>query len=138
MADILITAGAFQFTARLETIAAPRTCEAVLRQLPLHGNLLHVRWSGESTWVPLGSLALDLPPENALTYPQPGQVLLYPGPISETELLLPYGPTHFASKAGSLAGNHFLTLTSGVESLRELGELTLWKGAQPFSMALEG
>ena len=42
-----------------------------------------------------------------------------------------YGRTHFASKAGSLAGNHFLTITSGMEHLPEIGRLVLWQGAQP-------
>jgi hypothetical protein len=51
--------------------------------------------------------------------------------VSETELLIAYGRTHFASKAGSLAGNHFLTITSGQEHLPEIGRLVLWKGAQP-------
>jgi hypothetical protein len=32
---------------------------------------------------------------------------------------------------GQLAGNHFLTLTSGLELLPELGRLVLWRGAQP-------
>jgi hypothetical protein len=32
---------------------------------------------------------------------------------------------------GPLAGNHFITLTSGLENLAELGRLTLWNGAQP-------
>ena len=31
---------------------------------------------------------------------------------------------------GSLAGNHFLTITSGLEHLREMGRLVLWQGAQ--------
>jgi hypothetical protein len=39
VSDILITAGPFQFTARLETAEAPRTCEAILRQLPLTAKL---------------------------------------------------------------------------------------------------
>lgn len=134
MSDLLISIGAFRFEARLETIDAPLTCDAVLRRLPLTGHVLHVRWSGEAVWVPFGDLSLGLPPENATTYPLPGQVLLYPGPISETEILIPYGHTHFASKAGSLAGNHFLTMTKGMEQLRELGKEVLWKGAQPFSM----
>jgi hypothetical protein len=56
MSDILIIAGPFQFTARLETAEAPRTCEAILRQLPLTGHLLHVRWSGEAAWVPADQL----------------------------------------------------------------------------------
>jgi hypothetical protein len=45
-------------------------------------------------------------------------------------LLLTYGSARFASKVGQLAGNHFLTMTSGQEVLGELGHLVLWKGAQ--------
>jgi len=37
---------------------------------------------------------------------------------------------HFASKMGQLAGNHFVTLTSGLENLAALGKLVLWQGAQ--------
>jgi hypothetical protein len=79
-------------------------------------------------------MSLGLPPENATSHPLPGQVLLYPGGVSETEILIPYGSTHFSSKAGVLAGNHFLTLTSGTEQLHELGRLVLWKGAQSFTL----
>ena len=68
--------------------------------------------------------------ENHTSYPAPGQVILYPGDYSETEILLGYGGVNFASKMGQLAGNHFLTLTSGLEKLAELGTLPLWKGAQ--------
>ncbi len=46
------------------------------------------------------------------------------------ELLFPYGPSQFASKAGVLAGNHFATIVKGAEQLRELGPLVLWQGAQ--------
>ena len=64
------------------------------------------------------------------SYPAPGQILLYPGGISETEILLAYGGVHFASKMGQLAGNHFITLTSRLERLPELGKTVLYKGAQ--------
>jgi hypothetical protein len=37
---------------------------------------------------------------------------------------------HFASKMGQLAGNHFITVTSGLENLMPLGKMVLWKGAQ--------
>ena len=57
-------------------------------------------------------------------------LLLYPGGISETELLFPYGSTMFASKVGQLAGNHFATITQGQDQLPEIGRLTLWEGAQ--------
>ena len=68
--------------------------------------------------------------ENHTSYPAPGQIILYPGGISETEILLAYGSVHFASKMGQLAGNHFLTIISGVENLGKLGLTVLWKGAQ--------
>jgi hypothetical protein len=68
--------------------------------------------------------------EHHTSHPAPGEILLYPGGYSETEILFPYGGTLFASIVGQLAGNHFLTVTEGVEHLRDLGELTLWKGAQ--------
>ena len=131
MPDLLIVAGPFKLTARLETVKAPLTCAAFLNLLPLKKDLLHVRWSGESTWVPLGALAINLPPEHATTYPLPGEILFYPGGLSETEILIPYGRTQFGSKAGLLAGNHFLTVVSGIEHLVDLGRLTLWEGAQP-------
>jgi len=138
MTNLTIVAGPFTFTARFETAKAPLTCAAFLKLLPFKENLLHVRWSGESTWVPLGDLQVGVPPENATVYPLPGEILLYPGGVSETELLIPYGRTQFASKAGLLAGNHFLTIVSGGEHLPELGKLTLWKGAQPILIEMGG
>ena len=51
----------------------------------------------------------------------PGEIVLYPGGVSETEILLAYGYVSFASKAGALAGNHFATIVEGNENLRELG-----------------
>jgi hypothetical protein len=131
MSDIIITAGPFTFTARLEESAAPLTCAALRRLLPIREQLLHVRWSGQATWIPLGDLEVGVPFENATSYPAIGEILLYPGGVSETEILIPYGPTRFASKAGALAGNHVLTVTSGREHLPELGHLALWNGAQP-------
>jgi hypothetical protein len=134
VSDVVITAGGFRFEARFETAAAPRTCRAFLTLLPFKEQLLHVRWSGEAMWVPLGDLPLGLPAENATTYPRPGEIILYPGGVSETEVLIAYGYTHFASKAGALAGNHFLTIVSGGEHLAALGKATLWKGAQPITI----
>ena len=91
---------------------------------------MHVRWSGEAVWIPLGDLQFDVGYENPTSYPAPGEIILYPGGVSETEILLAYGAVRFASKAGQLAGNHFITLTSGLDNLRKLGEMTLREGAQ--------
>jgi hypothetical protein len=128
---LAIAAGRFRFTARLEEEAAPRTIEAVRSMLPLESQLVQARWSGESAWVPLGwELELALAPENANSYPAAGELLLYPGGLSEVEILFPYGATCFASKMGQLAGNHFATIEEGREQLPELGRLVLWEGAQ--------
>lgn len=84
----------------------------------------------------LGDLALGLPYENHTSHPAPGEIILYPGGISETEILLAYGAVSFSSKVGQLAGNHFLTIIRGQENLRALGQMTLWKGAQNISFEL--
>ena len=49
--------------------------------------------------------------------PRRASIMLYPGGVSETEILLAYGGVRFASKVGQLAGNHFITLTSNLEKL---------------------
>ncbi len=128
-----IVCGDFRFAARLEEDSAPQTVEAFRRLLPLESKIVQARWSGQAAWIPFGELDLGVGPENATSYPAPGELLLYPGGVSETELLLPYGPTCFASKAGQLAGNHFATIVEGGELLQELGERVLWQGAQPIS-----
>ncbi len=127
---ITIAAGPFTFGARFED-AAPATCARFRGLLPYRERVIHVRWSGEACWIPLGDLDLRLGYENHTSFPAPGQVLLYPGGISETEILLAYGGVRFASKVGQLAGNHFLTITEGLENLVPLGKMTLWEGAQP-------
>jgi hypothetical protein len=114
----------------MEEDRAPKTCAAFKRFLPFRNRVIHVRWSGEATWIPLGDMETGLPFENHTSHPAPGQVLIYPGGFSETEILLPYGGCRFSSIVGQLAGNHFLTIVEGQEHLRELGEKTLWEGAQ--------
>lgn len=122
--------GALVFMARWEEEAAPRTCAAFRALLPLRNRLVQARWSGEAAWIPLGDLQTGVGIENATSYPAPGDILLYPGGYSETEILFPYGATRFASKLGQLAGNHMLTITEGRDRLRELGRRVLHEGAQ--------
>ena len=130
MEMIRITSGDVEFMARLERDLAPKTCDAFLSLLPYENTMIHVRWSGESCWIPLGDFDLGVPFEDPTSHPSPGEILWYPGGISECELLFPYGPCCFASKAGQLAGNHFLTIVEGREQLRVLGTKVLWEGAQ--------
>jgi hypothetical protein len=126
-----ITVGGLEFAARLEEEKAPRTIAALRPLLPLESQLVQARWSGEAAWVSLGwELELGLGSENGTTYPAPGELLLYPGGLSEVEILFPYGATNFASKMGQLAGNHFATIESGREQLADLGNAVLWEGSQ--------
>ncbi len=122
-----------RFVARLETQLAPKSCAKFVSMLPLETQIIQARWSGEAAWIPFGELDLDLGYENHTSYPAPGHLLLYPGGISETEILFPYGSCVFGSKMGQLAGNHFATIFEGAEHLGELGHLVLWKGAQEIS-----
>ena len=128
-AGVRITAGGEVFSAVLEDELAPRTCAVFRRLLPFSNKAIHARWSGEALWVPLGELDLDLTHENPTSHPAPGQVLLYPGGLSETEFLLPYGGCSFLSIVGPLAGNHFLTIVDRLDVLATLGRQVLWKGA---------
>ena len=128
-----IVSNDLRFVARFEEELAPATVAAFRGILPFDERIIHCRWSGESNWIPWGDRELGIGPENATSYPHPGELALYPGGQSETELLFPYGHCAFGSKAGALAGNHFATLVEGKEQLRELGRRTLWEGAQPVS-----
>ncbi len=135
---IEIVVADLRFLARLETEKAPKTSARFRAMLPLKAKLLQARWSGEAAWVPFGDLDLDLGYENQTSYPAPGHLLLYPGGISETEILFPYGSTMFASKAGQLAGNHFATIYEGNDKLAELGRLVVWNGAQDITFEAHG
>jgi hypothetical protein len=137
MKILKITAGVFTFRAKLETEHAPKTCAAFEKALPFASQIVHVRWSGEGVWIPLGDHDFGVGYENHTSHPAPGHVILYPGGISETEILLAYGGVSFSSKMGPLAGNHFLTIIEGNQHLRELGRTTLWKGARPIRFEYE-
>ena len=119
------------FDAVFEEEKSPGSCAAFRGAMPFAGNIVHVRWSGEGVWIPLGDMDFAVGYEDPTAYPAPGQILLYPKGKSETEILIAYGSVHFASRAGTLAGNHFATITSDLEQLREIGVATLWEGAKP-------
>lgn len=125
-----VTVGPITFVARFETEKAPETCRIFKSFLPFRNRTIHSRWSGEAVWVPLGDFAFGAGFENHTSHPSRGDILLYPGGFSETELLFAYGSSHFASKMGVLAGNHFLTVVEGREHLEAMGRMVLWQGAQ--------
>lgn len=136
MTNVRVIAGPYTFRGHFEEEVAPKTVAAFRKHMPFESKIIHVRWSGEAVWVPLGDMSFGVGFENNTCHPAPGHVILYPGGVSETELLLAYGPVSFASKAGPLSGNHFLTLTEGLESLHTLGRKTLLEGQQDIRFEL--
>ena len=82
----------------------------------------------EAVWIPLGDREFGVGFEDATSHPAPGEIILYPGGVSETEILLAYGPTCFASKAGQLAGNHFITITENLDKIADrTGYPMVWR-----------
>ncbi|MGI9524457.1 MAG: DUF3830 family protein [Hyphomicrobiaceae bacterium] len=136
MIKLIVKVGHFTFDACLEEKLAPNTCAAFKASMPFTGEVVHVRWSGEGVWMPLGDREFGVGYENPTSHPAPGHIILYPGGISETEILLAYGAVDFSSKIGQIAGNHFITLTSHLEDLPKMGNVVLWEGAQPIEFKL--
>jgi hypothetical protein len=133
MGRLEITVGDLHFSGHW-VAEAPQTTAAVRALLPLDSSLIHCRWSGEGCWIPFGESYLELGPENPTSHPAPGEIIVYPGGISECEILVAYGGVAFSSKVGPLWGNHFATIDVGAEQLREMGRRVLWQGAQKIAI----
>ena len=88
MPNLTIRVGDLNFTARWEP-EAPRTVEAVRRLLPMRRQLIHCRWSGEGTWIPLGDVQTGVGYEHHTSHPAPGELLIYTGDLSEWRDPLP-------------------------------------------------
>jgi Protein of unknown function (DUF3830) len=137
MAKIIITIEKQEFTAKLHSDRAPRTIESMLKILPYSSKVIHARFSGEAIWVPLPeNFPVNVPLENQTSYPSKGELLYYPGFVSEKELLIPYGATIFSSRVGQLPGNHFATISEELGTLAEIGKKVLWEGAKDISFRL--
>ena len=54
MDKLRIKVDPFVFEARFETAAAPKTVAVFRKLLPYTNKIIHVRWSGEGVWIPLG------------------------------------------------------------------------------------
>ena len=132
-----IQAGPYAFKAEFEHTLAPKTCARFIELLPFENKVIHSRWSGEAVWIPLGDFDAAVDFENHTCHPSRGDILLYPGGYSETEILFAYGSSSFASKMGALAGNHFLTVDEGQDQLLEFGNYVLWQGAQDIVFSVD-
>ena len=125
-----ISIGEYVFKARLHMDEAPVTCERLVAAMPITGKVIQARWSGEAVWLQMDPYGVEAPLENQTSHPGRGELLYYPGGVSEKEMLIPYGSALFSSKVGQLQGNHFATIVEGAELLGEMGLKVLWEGAQ--------
>ena len=131
MRTIILEIEGKEFLAELQADRAPKTIEALLKLLPYRSKVIHARFSGEAVWVPLPEdFPINVPLENQTSYPSKGELLYYPGFVSEKELLIPYGATIFSSRVGQLPGNHFASITAKHDILADLGKKILWEGAK--------
>lgn len=132
MKRIKITSGQYTYLARLEEETAPQTCAWFLKKLPFKTHISQGRWSGKAVFIRLGTTGAGVAYENATCYPQTGDIVMCPGDATQGggEIYMPYGPNAFACEYGKLAGNHFLSIVEGRQSLPQFGELVHWHGAQ--------
>ena len=98
MQKVRIKSGEYEFVGVLLEDEAPKTCEVFKSMLPIKSQFIHVRWSGEGIWIPYGDLRTGLDYENHISHPAIGEMLLYPGGISEMEIILSYGRCRKASR----------------------------------------
>ena len=132
MSALHISIGGRRFAAPLRWDLAPQSCMRLTQMLPFRGHVIHARWSGEAIWSPLSTVwpnTAILEPEHAKGHPEPGEVLLFVDRRSEPELLVAYGMTRFASKAGPLEGNPVLLIEDDLPQLVERGREILMHGA---------
>ena len=74
MTKVRIICGGEQFSAVLEEELAPKTCAIFKKMLPIKNQIIHVRWSGEGMWIPMGDTRWEgLTYENHTSYPTKGE-----------------------------------------------------------------
>src|SRR5688500_6704380 len=90
VSQLLVTVGgSTHCTARRASERATRICAPFAAVLPFSTRRVQARCSGESAWFPPGDFRFDVGVEHATSTPAPGQILLYPKGVSETETLFP-------------------------------------------------
>ena len=93
--------------------AAPRTVAVISLLLPLRSRLIHFAGAGGLLDPVRRRAFLDLRPRTRPATRRRAEIIVYPGGMSECEILVAYGSVDFSSKVGQLWGNHFATMTTG-------------------------
>jgi hypothetical protein len=106
--------------------AAPRSTQALLRQLPMEGQAVHAMWSGPLYIVEEVSLN-DAPLENPVTFLSVGDLVYHP---RHKEIAIAYGPTQFREPSGSVYVTYLGRVTGDLERLAEIGRRLQYTGAK--------
>ena len=120
MTTLSITAGPYTFRARLEEERAPKTCETFSKLLPFEQKVIHVRWSGESTWIPLGDSTSALASRTTPAIPRPARSSSTPAATARRRSCCPTGA------AGSRASSVSSPATTSLPWLRATRTSARW------------
>lgn len=136
---------------------APQTCAAIaemLAQRPISGRTYHSIYSGHEFYIYCPPV--DLPLENHVVYPKPGQLIYYYlparvyasmhvhreriGDVNGAEIAIWYGPgdLRIVTETG-IRGNHFATVRSeDLKAFHQAGLKTLHEGQKDFTIRAAG
>ena len=61
MEYLSITIGEYKIKAKLHVKEAPETCRLLTDAVPIIGNLIQARWSGEAAWLQMDTYEIEAP-----------------------------------------------------------------------------
>ncbi|MFC1803081.1 DUF3830 family protein [Thermoproteota archaeon] len=116
----------YTFTADMHDDICPKTCKAILQNLPLENDVKHGIWSGPVLFVayPIDhsfKVPFDIELENPTIYGSKGDILLHIGPL-EIGILIVYEKAQFRSRFQPLISTHFASIKGGFNELEEIGK----------------
>ena len=121
------------FLAAMLEEQAPRTCEAVLKLLPLEGKVFHATWSGDMLFFKCRETPVGTGPENQTVYPSRGDVGLN---FDLKELQIVYGQAQLRARFGPAPDNLFARITENLKGLEEMGKRIHREGAKRITIRL--
>jgi len=136
VSQVNITIGRLRFTARFEEAAAPPICAAFRTLLHSKSNCAGALERGScvgTTWRPRAGSAIGERYESSLA----GRFSLLSWERERDRVAVAHVIARVSrAKFGQLAGNHFLTITSGLEGPRRAWPTRIVKGSQTILIEL--
>jgi hypothetical protein len=101
---------------------APRTCEEILKVLPIESEAFHNYWAGEGIFIPETHSqkikSLNIPIENRTVYPSRGDVAFSTPGFKEINII--YGRGQFRGPNGDQPNNIFATITQNLVGFQKV------------------